>query len=119
MTLTLTDENELGTIKKGLVIKHTQVKYEGLNSSYQSKDMANVKDFADKQTDNRTSKNYMPPPPNLSMRGHKNKYILNRKRNVAHKKNTILNSTSRAMKLSVCVMIKFWCSGNLLLLNFL
>ena len=35
-------------------------------------------------------------------------------------KNTILNSPYiYTMKLSICVMIKFWCSGNLLLLNFL
>ena len=45
--------------------------------------------------------------------------ILNRKRNVAQK-NTILNSPYiYTMNLSICVMIKFWCSGNLLLLNFL
>ena len=40
--------------------------------------------------------------------------ILNRKKYVAQK-NTILNSPCiYTMKLSTCVMIKFWCSGNLL-----
>ena len=48
LTLTLTDNLELGTNKK--VLSH--VKYEGTNS-YRSKDMANVKVFADKQTDKR------------------------------------------------------------------
>ena len=38
--------------KKGLVTRYTHVKYEGPNS-YQSKDIANVKVFADKQTDKR------------------------------------------------------------------
>ena len=36
--------------QKGLVTKYTHAKYEGPNS-YQSKDMANVNVFADKQTD--------------------------------------------------------------------
>ena len=47
--------------KKGIVTRYTQVKYESPNS-YQSKDMANVKVFADIQTDGRTNrgaKNYM------------------------------------------------------------
>ena len=35
-------------------------------------------------------------------------------------KNTVLNSPYiYTMKLSICVIIKFWCSGTLLLLNFL
>ena len=46
--------------QKGLVTRYTSVKYEGPNS-YQSKDMANVKVFADKETDKRTGQNYMPP----------------------------------------------------------
>ena len=36
--------------KKGLIKRYTHVKYDGRNS-FQSKDMANVKVFADKQTD--------------------------------------------------------------------
>ena len=45
--------------------------------------------------------------------------ILNCERNIAQK-NTILNSPYiYTMKLSIFIMIKFWCSGNLLLLNFL
>ena len=36
--------------QKGLVTRYTQVKYDG-HDCYQSKDMANVKVFADKQTD--------------------------------------------------------------------
>ena len=42
--------------------RYTHVKYESCKS-YQSKDMANVKVFGDKQTDaqtNRLAKNYMP-----------------------------------------------------------
>ena len=39
----------------------THVKYEGLKS-YQEKDMANVKVFADKES-NRRAKNYKPPAP--------------------------------------------------------
>ena len=38
---------------EGLVTRYTHMKYEG-PSSYQSKDMANVKVFADKQTNKRT-----------------------------------------------------------------
>ena len=47
---------------EGLVTRYTHVKYEG-RKSYQSKDMANVKVFADKQMDTLTNvwaKNYMP-----------------------------------------------------------
>ena len=36
--------------QQGIVTRYTHVKYEGLNS-YQSKDMANVNVFVDKQTD--------------------------------------------------------------------
>ena len=39
--------------EKDLVTRYTHVKYEG-PKSYQSKDMTNVKVFADKQTDART-----------------------------------------------------------------
>ena len=48
--------------QKGLVTSYTHVKYEG-SKTYQSEDMANVKDFANKQRDawtNRRDKNYMP-----------------------------------------------------------
>ena len=46
-------------------------------------------------------------------------FKLNRKRSVAQK-NTILNSPYiYTIKLSICVMIRLWVSGNLLLLNFL
>ena len=55
MTLNLVPE-------KGLVTRFSHAKYEG-PKSYQSKDMANVKVFVDKQTDTQTNgrdKNYMP-----------------------------------------------------------
>ena len=45
------------------------MKYEGPNS-YQSKDMANVTVFADKQTDRQTDDQKLFAP-HLSMRGHK------------------------------------------------
>ena len=45
-------------------------------------------------------------------------YILNLKRNVAQKYNSQF-SLHLYNKLSIHVMIKFWCSGSLLLLNFL
>ena len=60
--LDLADDLELMT-QKGLVTRYTHLKYEGHNSN-QSKDIANVKVFADKQTDKRTyrwAKNYVPP----------------------------------------------------------
>jgi hypothetical protein len=44
---------------KGLVIRNTYIKYES-PINYHSKDMANVKVFADRQTDEQ-AKNYMPP----------------------------------------------------------
>ena len=50
-------------------MKYTRVKYEGPNS-YQSKDMANVKVFAGKQTDKWTGQKLYAP--DLSMQGHKN-----------------------------------------------
>ena len=43
---------------KGLVTRYTHEKHESLNS-YQSKDMANVSFFVDKQMDG-LAKNYMP-----------------------------------------------------------
>ena len=43
---------------EGLVRRYTHLKFKGPNS-YQSKDMANVKVYADKQPDIR-AKNYMP-----------------------------------------------------------
>jgi hypothetical protein len=43
---------------KGLVIRNTHMKYES-PVTYHSKDMANVKVFADKQTDGQ-AKNYSP-----------------------------------------------------------
>ena len=46
--------------QKGLVTKYINVKYEG-PKSYQSRDTANVKVFADKQTNKRTDKIYMSP----------------------------------------------------------
>ena len=60
--------------QKGLVIRYTHVKYEGHNSC-QSKDMANVKVFAGKQTHNRTDKQMGQKlyAPNLLMQGHKKK----------------------------------------------
>ena len=48
--LDLADDLELVTNRKFLVTRYTYVKHKGPNS-YQSKDMANVKVFADKQTD--------------------------------------------------------------------
>ena len=45
LTLTLTDEQQ-----EGHVTKYTHVEYEG-TTSFQSKDMANVKVFVDKETD--------------------------------------------------------------------
>ena len=41
--------------KKGLVIRNTHVKYES-PITYHSKDMANVKVFADRQTDKQTDR---------------------------------------------------------------
>ena len=47
-------------------------------------------------------------------------YIYTEPQKKRRTKNTILNSPYiYTMKLSTCVMIKFWCIGNLLLLNFL
>ena len=54
--------------QKGLVTRYTHVKYEGPNS-YQTKDMANVKVFADKETDKRTGQKLLASY--LSMQGHK------------------------------------------------
>ena len=60
----MTGDRELGTNRKVFVMRYTLVKYEGPNF-YQSKDMANIKVFADKQT---IQELY---GPDLSMRGHK------------------------------------------------
>ena len=54
--------------QKGLVTRYTHIKYEG-PKSYQSKDMANVKVFADEQTNKRKGKKLYAP--DLSMRGIK------------------------------------------------
>ena len=55
----------------------THVKYEGPNSQH-LKDMANVKVFVDKQTDNQSDKQMGKKlcAPNLSIRGHKKEKIL-------------------------------------------
>jgi hypothetical protein len=53
---------------KGLVIRNTHMKYESC-ITYHSKDMANVKVFADRQTNRRTGQKLYAP--NLSIRGHK------------------------------------------------
>ena len=42
---------------------------------------------------------------------------LNRKRNVAQKTTILSSPYIYTINLAICVMIKFWCSGNLLLLN--
>ena len=50
----MTDDHKLGTNRKGLVTRYTHVKYESLKS-YQSKGIANVKVFVDKQKHARTN----------------------------------------------------------------
>ena len=55
--------------QKGLVTRFTHVKYEG-RKSYQLKDMANVKVFADKQTDKQMGQQLYAL--DLSMQRHKN-----------------------------------------------
>ena len=65
----------LRSITRYTHVKYTHVKYEGHNC-YQSKDMANVKKFADKQTDGRTDAQTGQKlfAPDLSMRGHKKSF---------------------------------------------
>jgi hypothetical protein len=54
---------------KGLVIRNTHMKYESPITCH-SRDMANVKVFADRQTNRQTGQKLYAP--DLSIRGHKN-----------------------------------------------
>ena len=60
-------------LKKGFTPRNIYVKYESA-ITYHSIAMVNVRNFAEKQTDKRMDqKLHAPPPPDQSMRGHKNR----------------------------------------------